>query len=223
MGCSCDESVLIICYLRTSPDDVVPEVWLCGDLQNGPQKKLEVFSTLSLPIRSVTPSPDSSQTMPADEPSAFDVIPGETSDRIAFLSEPWAVELSKHHHFKLAFSGSYYIASMVGRTALTVIPTSSASNSGDIDIVFSNNHGTRRRGTVKSCYLFPARLSRVTKDLEVAVLHGERRGQTFRVRSLNKKLETCKLLATDRRQCEERFVNICIVLPHKREGCECAM
>ena len=168
------------------------------------------------------PSPDPSQTMPADEPSVFDVIPGETSDRIAFLSEPWAVELSKHHHFKLAFSGSYYIASMVGRTALTVIPTSSASNSGDIDIVFSNNHGTRRRGTVKSCYLFPARLSRVTKDLEVAVLHGERRGQTFRVRSLNKKLETCKLLATDRRQCEERFVNICIVLPHKREGCECA-
>ena len=73
MGHSCDESVLIICYLRTSPDDVVPEVWLCGDLQNGPQKKLEVFSTLSLPIRSVTPSPDSSQTMPADEPSAFDV------------------------------------------------------------------------------------------------------------------------------------------------------
>ena len=103
---------------------------------------LQKAGTRKQNARNMRVFPAADYTAPAPSSPSFIEIPGETSDRIAFLLEPWAVKLSKHHHFKLAFSGSYYIASMVSRTALTVIPTSSASNSGDIDIVFSNNHGT---------------------------------------------------------------------------------
>ena len=136
---------------RTSADDVVPEIWVCADLQNGPQKKFEAFPDLQLPIRPGTPPCDPPQAMPADEPSAFDVIPGEANDHTAFLSEPWAFGMSTRYHFKLTFRGSYYVASMVNRTALVLGKT------GDnIQIVFSDNNGKKKQETVKSRYLAPA-------------------------------------------------------------------
>lgn len=189
-------------------------------MQNGPQKKLEVFS--DLPVRPATPPPSNpAASMPIDEPSAFNVIPGESSDRTAFLSEPWALELSKRYHFRMVFNGSYYVVSLVGRTALTLVPSSCGKDG--IHLGFSNNHGKKKHETIKSCYLSAAPLRRVTKDLEVAVLQGQRQGQVFRVQSLNKKREICRLLAADRHMCEEPIRNICIVMHHKQEGCECAL
>lgn len=199
---------------------MVPEIWTCADLQNGPQKKQVAFSVL--PIRPATPPPNPSQATSADEPSAFDVVPGEASDHMAFLSEPWAIELSRGYHFKLMFGSTYYVASMVNRTALTLIPTSDNNNDG-IHLVFSNNTGKRKHETVRSCYLAPAPLRRVTKELEAVILQGEKKGQIFQVLSVNKKKEICKLQAVDQHRFEEQLGNICIVVRHQQTGCECAL
>lgn len=188
-------------------------------MQNGPQKKFEEFTNFELPIRSATPPPsDPPQAIPADEPSAFDVIPGEAIDHTAFLSEPWALELSGRYHFKLTFRGSYYVASMVNRTAVVLDKTGD-----DIRLIFSDNNSKKRQETVKSRYLAPAPVRRVTKGLEVAVIHGERKGQVFQVKSINKKQEISKLLAANRGQWEEQLCNLCIVVRHEQTGCDCAL
>lgn len=220
-------------FLRTSVDGAVAEIWVCGDLQNGPQQKLVLLPDHS-PTRPATPPPSAplnlSQDMPVAEPSSFDVQPGENSGHIAetrhpiaFLSEPWAIELSKRYHFRMMFGITYEVVAIVGRTALTLIPASYDSSHECIQLAFSDNRAIKKQETIKSRHVAPAPLRKVTKDLEVAVLQGERRGQTFRVHSLNKKRETCKLWVADRQKCEERFGNICIVVPHKPEHCECAL
>ena len=117
---SWDNTVLMIYCPRTSADNVVPEIWVCADLQNGPQKKFEAFPDLQLPIRPGTLPCDPPQAMPADEPSAFDVIPGEANDHTAFLSKPWAFRMSTRYYFKLTFRGSYYVTSMVNRRCLSL-------------------------------------------------------------------------------------------------------
>lgn len=171
------------------------------------------------PIRSATPSYNPPQAIAAaDEPSAFDVIPGEAIDRNAFLSEPWALQLSERYHFKLTFGGSYYVASMVNRTALVL-----SKNDDDILLVFSDNNSRKRRETVKSSYLAPTPVRRVTKDLEVAIIYGEKQGQVFRVKSINKMQESAKLLSADRGQCEEQLCNLCIVVCHEQIGCDCTL
>ena len=215
---SWDNTVLMIYCPRTSADNVVPEIWVCADLQNGPQKKFEAFPDLQLPICPSTPPCDPPQVMPTDEPSVFDVIPGEAIDHTAFLSEPWAFGMSTHYHFKLTFCGSYYVASMMNCTALALGKT------GDnIQIVFSDNNGKKKQETVKSRYLAPAHVWWVTKGLKVAVIHGERRGQVFWVQSINKKWETSKLLSAHWGHWEEQLCKLCIVVCHEQTGCDCAL
>ena len=107
---------------------------------------------------------------------------------------------------------------MVNRTALVLGKT------GDnIQIVFSDNNGKKKQETVKSHYLAPAHVRRVTKGLEVAVIHGERRGQVFWVQSINKKRETSKLLSAHWGHWEEQLCKLCIVVRHEQTGCDCAL
>ena len=199
---------------------MIPEIWLCADLQNKSQKRLVEYSGI-LPVHPGMP-PGLPQVESSDDPSGFNVVPGKTSDHIPFLSESWATNLSKHYHFRLAFTSSYYIASMINHTALTLIPIHFEGKGDGIRLAFSNNHGRRKQETVGSHYLAPAPLRKVTKDLGVMVLHGVRQGHAFRAQSLKKKQETCKLLAVDGHQCEEKFGKVCILVPHKQGGCECS-
>ena len=152
--CGCIDSILITRHLRTTPNDVIPEIWLCANLQNKPQKRLVEYSGIP-PVHPGTP-PGLPQVESSDDPSGFDVIPGETSDHIAFLSESWATNLSKHYHFRLAFTGSYYITSMINHTALKLIPICFEGKGDGIHLAFSNNHGRRKQETVGSHYLAPA-------------------------------------------------------------------
>jgi hypothetical protein len=158
---------------------------------------------------------------PCCEPSAFDIVPGEAGNPLAFPSEQWAIDMSSEHHFKLAFDRSYPVGSMWNLTAFTLIRPEFQSGDEEILVAFSDNHGSKKRETVKSCHLAPAPVRKVERNLKVVVLYGERKGQIFEVGSTNKKREICKLRLEDRKQCEELWYNICIVMPHAPEYCQC--
>ena len=142
-----------------------------------------------LPVCPATPCPSSPQGKLAEEPSAFNVIPGEASEHIAFLSEQWAIDMSLLYHFKLAFDHSYPVSSMWNHTALTLIRAGFQSGNVNILLAFSNNQGKKKREAVGARYLAPAPVLKVQCDLKVVVLYGERKGCIFEVCSINKSRE----------------------------------
>ena len=177
----------------------------------------------SLPVHPATPHPSSPpQGKLTEEPSAFDVVPGKASEHMAFLSEQWAINMSLLYHFKLAFDHSYPVASMWNRTALTLIGAGFQSSDANIVLAFSNNQGKKKREAVRAHYLALAPVLKVQRDLKVVVLYGERKGRIFEVCSTNKKEGKCKLHLENRKQCEEPWCNVCIVIPHAPEHCQCA-
>ena len=202
-----------------------PEIFQCADLQNGYPKQTQTQTQklpAPLPVRSTTPRPSNPpQDELAEEPSAFDVVPGEASEHIAFLSEQWAIDASSEYHFKLVFDRSYPVSSMWNRTALTLAPVGFRSGDEDIILAFSDNHGKKKKETVRSRYLAPAPVRKVQRNLKVVVLYGERKGQIFEVCATNTKQKICKLRLENRKQCEEAWDNVCIVMPHAPECCQC--
>ena len=92
----------------------------------------------------------------------------------------------------------------------------------NIVLAFSNNQGKKKREAVRAYYLALAPMLKVQWDLKVVVLYGERKGCIFEVCSANKKEGKCKLRLENHKQCEEPWCNVCIVIPHAPEHCQCA-
>ena len=144
----CSDFALIRLSYRISHENVSPKTWLCVDLLNGSQKWWQCHAILH-PGTPCPGTPHPSQWDDIDEPSAFDVIPGEASECTDFLSEKWAIDMSFNHHFKLMFNTSYPVASMINHTGFTLVPASIQSQSQDILLAFSNNHGKKEKRDYK--------------------------------------------------------------------------
>ena len=88
--------------------------------------------------------------------------------------------------------------------ALTLTQTWFQSGDRYILIVFSDNHGKKKREVVRTCDLVPASVLKVQSNPKVVVLYGERKGQIFEVCSTNKRQQICKLHLENHKKCKEQ-------------------
>lgn len=139
------------------------------------------------------PIPPQADTITNNGQSSFAVVPGKTCKPIAFISDSWVTDMSLDYHFKLAFTPSYPIGTMVSCHCITLSPMGLAAVDEHVLIAYSNNDGRKMRDQVKVDHLKPADINKATSGLQIVVLIDEKKGQIFYVKSTQKKQRICIL------------------------------
>jgi len=171
---------------------------------------------------SATPPPDD---IPMETtPSGFDVVPGEASLReptpIDFLMEPWAMSLSRSHHFQLIFLPGHIVGAMIDRTCTTICPSGFAVNNDKITVMYTDKFGRPHTESVLCRHLAP--YSPQKRNVNVVILRGPKMGDICHVKKA-KRVERIYDLETPQREQlkKQEMKNCCGVEAHVND-CRCS-